>query len=324
MKDGWQPCCDLQHLRRRAQMLHVIRQYFAERLVLEVETPLLSQTTGTDPQLDFFATRLNAVSDVDWLYLQTSPEFAMKRLLAAGSGDIYQICKAFRNGESGRQHNPEFTILEWYRLGYDLPALMVEVAELLQLLLPEQSWEVRLISYQDIFAQVTGLDALEFDKQIYVAAAKSLGLPEAEQICGDDDLLWLDFLFSHCVQPSLKGSVIWLIHGYPAKQSSLARLNAEDSRVAERFEVLIHGMELGNGFYELCDHQEQERRFNAEIAFRSHQGLPPVVKDQRLLGALQAGLPECSGIAIGLDRLMMIACGELAIDQVLAFPLARA
>lgn len=324
MKDGWQPCCDLQHLRRRAQMLSTIRQFFAERLVLEVETPLLCQATGTDPQLDFFSTQLNAIPDVDRLYLQTSPEFAMKRLLAAGSGDIYQICKAFRNGESGRQHNPEFTILEWYRLDFDLPALMAEVAELVQRLLPEQLWEVQILSYQAVFAQATGLDALDFQKQHYIETAVRHGLAEAEAICGDDESLWLDFLFSHCVQPSLKGAVIWLIHGYPAKQSSLARLNTEDPRVAERFEVLIQGMELGNGFYELCDAEEQERRFDAEIAIRSSQGLPVVVKDQRLLAALQSGLPECSGIAIGLDRLLMIATGLSSIEEVLAFPLAKA
>ena len=324
MKDGWQPCCDLQHLRRRAQMLPAIRQFFAERLVLEVETPLLCQATGTDPQLDFFSTQLNACPDVESLYLQTSPEFAMKRLLAAGSGDIYQICKAFRNGESGRQHNPEFTILEWYRLGFDLKALMGEVAELLQFLLPEQAWKVRVLSYQAVFEQATGLDALEFDKQLYIETAIRLGLSEAETVCGDDELLWLDFLFSHCVQPSLQGSVIWLIHDYPAKQSSLARLSSQDPRVAERFEVLIHGMELGNGFYELCDAEEQERRFDAEIAIRYSQGLPAVEKDRRLLAALKVGLPECSGIAIGLDRLLMIASGVSAIDQVLAFPLAKA
>ena len=324
MKDGWQPCCDLQHLRRRAQMLSAIRQFFAERLVLEVETPLLCQATGTDPQLDFFSTRLNAVPDLDTLYLQTSPEFAMKRLLAAGSGDIYQICKAFRNGESGRQHNPEFTILEWYRLDFDLPALMAEVAELLQCLLPEQLWDVQIHSYQSIFAQATGLDALVFHKQLYVEAAVGLGLAEAEAICGDDESLWLDFLFSHCVQPSLQGAVIWLIHGYPAKQSSLARLNTEDPRVAERFEVLIQGMELGNGFYELCDAGEQERRFDAEIAARESQGLPAVIKDQRLLAALQSGLPECSGIAIGLDRLLMLATHAMAIEEVLAFPTLKA
>ena len=324
MKDGWQPCCDLQHLRRRAQMLTAIRDFFAERQVLEIETPLLCRTTGTDPQLDFFSTRLNTLSDSASLYLQTSPEFAMKRLLAAGSGDIYQICKAFRNGESGRQHNPEFTILEWYRLGFDLPALMAEVSELLQRLLPEQSWQLESRSYQSVFAQATGLDALDFSKQLYIEAAIRLGLPEAESICGDDELLWLDFLFSHCVQPCLQGNVIWLIHGYPAKQSSLARLNSQDPRIAERFEVLIHGMELGNGFFELCDAVEQESRFDAEIAIRSSQGLSPVAKDQHLLSALRVGLPECSGIAIGLDRLLMIASGATAIDQVLAFPLARA
>ncbi len=324
MTNGWQPLCSLEHLRHRAQMLAAIRQFFAQRQVLEVETPLLCHATGTDPQLDFFVSQYHAVPHSQTLYLQTSPEFAMKRLLAAGSGSIYQICKAFRNGESGRQHNPEFTILEWYRLGFDLQQLMDEVADLLQTLLADRHWRVSKISYRQIFADCTGLDALVFDRQQYAACAVSRGLAEADNLCGDDHALWLDFLFSHCVQPAQDAQTIWLIYHYPAIQSSLARLNSQDQRLAERFEVLIDGIELGNGFFELANAAEQEARFDAEIRYRRQHGLPAVSKDQHLLDALQAGLPDCSGIAIGVDRLLMIASRAAAISEVLAFPLGNA
>jgi lysyl-tRNA synthetase class 2 len=319
----WQPIADWQHLRLRAQMLNQIRQFFAERDVLEVETPLLCSATGTDPQLDFFSSKFNYPPQNPTLYLQTSPEFAMKRLLAAGSGSIYQICKAFRNGESGRSHNPEFTILEWYRVGYDLPQLMTEVAELLQQVLPEKLAVIE-ISYQQIFQQITDLDALAFNFEAYQTYALTQGLVDAAHLCGDDHALWLDFLFSHCVQTALTPATIWLIHSYPAIQSSLARLNSQDPRIAERFEVLINGMELGNGFYELADAEEQSARFDQEIVYRQQHGLATVAKDQLLIDALAAGLPDCSGIAIGIDRLLMIASGSKTIDQVLAFPLQNA
>jgi lysyl-tRNA synthetase class 2 len=179
-------------------------------------------------------------------------------------------------------------------------------------------------SYRQIFQTVTGLDALEFQTAGYARFAAREGFPEAEQLCGGDHALWLDFLFSHCVQSALPVGCICLVHGYPAIQSSLARISAEDARVSERFEVFIGGMELGNGFYELCDAEEQECRFEGEMAYRALHGLPPVEKDGLFVQALQAGLPECSGIAIGLDRLMMVAFGVESITEVMAFPLANA
>lgn len=250
----------------------------------------------------------------------------MKRLLAAGSGSIYQICKAFRNGESGRSHNPEFTILEWYRVGFNLQQLMDEVAGLL-LDLPAPVFKglsVRKASYRQIFQEITGLDPLEFDRLAYLSYAQGAGFAEANQLCGEEHVLWLDFIFSHCVQPAMTEGTLFLVHSYPAIQSSLARISADDPRVAERFEVFIDGMELGNGFFELADPLEQEARFDREIAYRLRQGLPAVEKDRRLLDALQAGLPDCSGVALGLDRLLMIAGGSRNIDDVLAFPLANA
>lgn len=307
-------------------MLAAIRAFFAERAVLEVETPLLCHATGTDPQLDFFSTRLHSPPENPVLYLQTSPEFAMKRLLAAGSGDIYQISKAFRNAESGRLHNPEFTLLEWYRLGFSLQDLMQETAELIQrLLLPAKKLTILPpIRYQQIFLDATGLDPLAFDLMRWRSFAQAQGVSEALDLCGDDQALWLDFVFSHRVQPQMSPQTLYLVYDYPAVQASLARIKPNDLRVAERFEVFVGGVELGNGFRELTDADEQSRRFDQEIRKRKQLGLTTVEKDGRFLAALQQGLPECSGIAIGLDRLLMVLSGKSSIDEVLSFPVTRA
>lgn len=318
----WRPTAALQQLRQRAQLLAAIRKFFAQRDVLEVETPLLCRATGTDPNLDFFTSQFHSPPQNLTLFLQTSPEFAMKRLLAAGSGSIYQICKAFRNAEAGRFHNPEFTLLEWYRIGFGLQELMAEVAELLLVLLADAmpQLSVKQVSYQSLFREMTGLDALSFERSVYRDYANSVGAAEADSLCQDDHALWLDFIFSHRVQNAMPKNVIFFVHGYPAIQSSLARINPQDHRVSERFEVFINGIELGNGFFELNDANEQSARFEREIAYRQQQGLPAVAKDQLFLDALQAGLPDCSGIAIGLDRLLMILTGCSAIEQVIAFP----
>ncbi|MEQ1620230.1 MAG: EF-P lysine aminoacylase EpmA [Methylococcales bacterium] len=321
----WQPSCSIEHLRLRAQMLATIRRFFSERAVLEVETPLLSQTIGTDPQLEFFTTEFNFPPSRQTLYLQTSPEFAMKRLLASGSGSIYQICKAFRNGEAGRFHNPEFTMLEWYRVGFNLQQLMDEIADLIaEAFAGQLSSETQRISYQDVFKLNTGLDALTFDYQAYCAYALDNQLPEAIDICRHDHAIWLDFIFTHKVQPELGKNALCLVFGYPACQSSLARLNLLDDRVTERVELFINGVELGNGYYELLDANEQNQRFDREIAYRQQNNLPPVTKDHRLIQALEAGMPDCSGVAIGLDRLLMLLSNSASIDQVLGFAVGRA
>lgn len=224
MQHPWQPACTPETLRLRAQLLAQIRSFFADRQVLEVETPLLCHAIGTDPQLDFFSTPYHLPHQQQTLYLQTSPEFAMKRLLAAGSGSIYQICKAFRNGESGRYHNPEFTLLEWYRVGFSLQELMAEVAELMAALFQGKHalQTNQTISYQALFKQMTGLDALVFCYEDYCAYAVANGLPEAVNLCGEDHAVWLDFIFSHRVQPFLGKNALCMVFGYPACQSSLA------------------------------------------------------------------------------------------------------
>jgi len=326
MQSAWQPTCSVAMLRLRARMLAKIRAFFLEKAVLEVETPLLSHTIGTDPNLAFFATDYDVPPRQQRLFLQTSPEFAMKRLLASGSGSIYQICKAFRNGESGRFHNPEFTLLEWYRVGFTLAQLMDEIAELIVSLFAEQDalTGVQRISYQAIFQHYTGLDALVFCYEDYCTYALTHQLPEAVSLCEHDHALWLDVLFSHKVQPYLGKNALCMVYGYPACQSSLARINADDARITDRVELFINGVELGNGFYELTDAIEQNQRFDNEIAQRQQNNLADVVKDERLIAALATGLPDCSGIAIGLDRLLMLLSKSASIDDVLSFSIDRA
>ena len=326
MSELWRPECDLSVMRLRAHILSVIRQFFAERAVLEVETPLLCHTTGTDPHLDFFSTQYQSGSFKQTLFLQTSPEFAMKRLLASGSGCIFQICKAFRNGESGGFHNPEFTLLEWYRVGFDLGTLMDEVEELLSLLFkPFLALKAsQRISYQTLFQQHTGLNPLVFSLDTYQAYAKLNQLSEAIELCENDHSLWLDFIFSHKIQPLLGEESVCLVYGYPACQASLARINSENPLVADRFEVFVKGVELGNGFFELADAQQQESRFELENEIRQQQGLLEVKKDVLFLAALKQGLPDCSGIAIGIDRLLMLLHDSSSINDVLIFPLKNA
>ena len=320
------PSCQLEQIQHRAHVLAKIRQFFKDRDVVEVETPILCHGIGTDPQLAFFSTQYNFQPEAETLYLQTSPEFAMKRLLAAGSGSIYQICKAFRNGESGRVHNPEFTLLEWYRTGFDLFQLMAEIEQLINELFVSygQLPETQITTYRAVFEHHTGLNPLVFSETDYVGYAEQNGIPEAVSICGERHDLWLDFVFSHRVQPNLGDKGLCMVYGFPACQSSLARLNSDDPRITDRVEIFIRGIELGNGFYELTDADEQERRFDLETAYRRQYGLPVVEKDSRFLNALAYGLPNCSGMAIGLDRLLMLLTGVDSLDQVLAFPVARA
>ena len=316
----------MEMLRFRAQVFDDIRRFFSARAVLEVETPLLSYSSGTDPQLDFFTTDYSSPPWQHTLFLQTSPEFAMKRLLAAGSGSIYQICKAFRNGESGRFHNPEFTLLEWYRVGFTLPQLMDEIAELMAMLFRGNRALslTQRFSYQEVFQRYTGLNPLAFCYQDYCAYARDNELSEAVSICGYDHGLWLDFIFSHKVQPQLGGNAVCMVYGYPACQSSLARINEYNAQITDRVELFINGIELGNGYYELTDPKEQGRRFDNEITIRQQRKSPVTVKNNHLLAALEAGLPECSGMAIGLDRLLMLLANCASIDDVLNFPVHRA
>ena len=302
-------------------MLAELRRYFADAGVLEVETPLVGSSSGTDPALQPMRAHYTGPvfpKGTD-LYLQTSPEFGMKRLLAAGSGAIYQICKAFRDG--GRLHNPEFSILEWYRPGFELGHLMDEVGAVVRLGLNRADLESVRESYAGLFRSRLGVDVFESSVRQLRALAVEHHVLGAEGMELERDG-WLDLLMSHLIQPDLGRGKLCFVTDYPASQAALARLNA-DGRTAARFELFFAGIELANGFHELIDADEQAQRFEADNCRRLTLGLSPVRVDRLLLGAMQHGLPDCSGVAVGLDRLLMLRLGENDIDRVLSFSLQR-
>lgn len=324
----WRPGCSLDVLRKRAWMLAEIRSYFVRQQVMEVETPVLCQTTGPDPNLESFTAGLvfEGSGYNRPLYLQTSPEFAMKRLLAAGSGSIYQICKAFRNGESGRFHNPEFTILEWYRVGYNLDFLMNDIDDLLTEVLgqrrPNQNSE--RLGYQQAFLRHCGFDPVNSDLSVFRDYAEDCGESSAMRLCGDNIRLWQEYLFSCRVQPELGKKGLCFVYDYPENQCALARIRPGEPRIAERVEVFYQGVELANGFCELTCPDEQRNRFVHDLEIRSEMGKDLPLIDERFLAALASGLPDCSGVAVGLDRLLMLLVNVLSIDEVVSFSLARA
>ncbi len=291
--------------------------------MLEVETPLLSASATTDPFLDSFVTRYQgpgAAAGRDY-YLQTSPEFAMKRLLAAGSGPIYQICKSFRNGESGTHHNPEFTMLEWYRPGFNHHDLMDEVEALIRALLGCDG--VERLTYKALFERHLGLDPhrATIDELRRCAAAGGLVIEGCDE---NDRDTWLALLLTHLIEPNLAAKPPLFVYDYPASQAMLARLRGGCPAVAERFELYVAGVELANGFHELCDAAEQRQRFEQNLLLRRTLGLPEVSMDRALLAALESGMPACAGVALGIDRLVMLAAGAESLDQVIPFPVARA
>lgn len=315
----WQPTADVAMLKQRAKLIAAIRQFFYQRDVLEVDTPAMSQATVTDIHLHTFKTEFvgPGFADGQILYLMTSPEFHMKRLLSAGSGAIYQICKSFRNEESGRYHNPEFTMLEWYRPGFDHHQLMDEMDELLQLVLGCQQAE--RMSYQQAFLNVLGVCPLEGSMLELKQAAAKLGLSDIAEPEEDRDTL-LQLLFSIGIEGKIGQEVPAFVYDFPASQAALAQINPTDNRVAERFEVYFKGIELANGFHELANGDEQLIRFEADNHKRIEMGLEPQPIDMNLVNALRAGFPDCAGVALGIDRLIMLALGLKHIDQVTAFP----
>lgn len=316
----WQPTATLENLRRRAAVIDSIRRFFSERDVLEVETPTLSAAAVSDPHLLPFVSGFvpEGGGTPTPLYLHTSPEYPMKRLLAAGSGPIWQICKVFRNGETGRKHNPEFSMLEWYRPGFDHHRLMDEVDELVCQTLG--CVRARRVLYSQLFAEVLGVDLYRCSTADLVALGR-----ERCGFVGDMDRDgWLNLLFSHCIEPELIKPT--LVYGFPASQAALARVVEGDDAhpCAARFELFIDGMELANGYFELTDAAEQARRFQSDQVQREELGRPVLPVDQRLVEALAHGLPDCAGVALGVDRLVMLALHAQRIDEVLAFPLHRA
>ena len=319
--ESWRPGASLEVMRRRAGMLQALREWFRERDVLEVETPALSGSAATDPNIDSLRTRIGRQD----YFLHTSPEFPMKRLLASGSGDIYQVCRVFRGSESGSRHNPEFTMLEWYRIGTGMSAMMDEVEALVRHLCgPGRSgWPARRITYRDLVLETAGLDPLVATGGQIEAALSEHGVPPPGSGAADRQLL-LDLLFSTVVEPGLDPSGPVFVYHFPAEQAALARISPSDPRVAQRFELFLGGMEIANGFHELADAGEQRRRFEADNARRQELGRPLLPLDERLLAALEHGLPDCSGVALGIDRLLMHLTGAEHIRDMLAFDIERA
>ncbi|NJN46886.1 MAG: EF-P lysine aminoacylase GenX [Candidatus Competibacteraceae bacterium] len=323
----WQPQATWDALRLRARLLTQIRVFFAARDVLEVDTPALSRAAVTDPQLHSFAVRYSGPGESNGQthYLHTSPEFPMKRLLAAGSGDIYQLAKVFRDGEAGRHHNPEFTLLEWYRIGFDHRQLMEELAALATQLLGSQlNATAEFISYHDVFQRHLQIDPHQTTVEQLIACAEQRGVGQPPQLPQDDPDPWLHLLLSHCIEPQLGRDRLTFVYDYPASQAALARIRPGNPPVAERFELYLNGVELANGFHELNDAAEQRRRFEADNARRRGDGLAPMPIDEQLLAALADGLPDCAGVALGFDRLLMLAAGKSSLQEIVAFPFETA
>jgi len=311
----WQPTASLKNLQCRAQLYRRIREFFATRQVLEVDTPILSAGGLPDPMIMSFSTDYHGPQPRR-LYLHTSPEFPMKRLLAAGSGAIYQITKVFRDGEAGRWHNPEFTMLEWYRPGVSQIELIQEVDEFFQEMLSCESAD--RVRYQAIFERHTQLSPLETPLSTLQNYVTRFNISEVTQLDRDT---CLQLIMSHQIESQLGLTRPLILTHFPASQAALARKCPDQPQWAERFEVYIKGLELANGFYELTDPLEQRQRFEQDLVKRQQLHLPAISLDERLLAALHAGLPPCAGVAIGVDRLLMITTNASHIHQVITFPI---
>jgi len=317
----WRPSASLEALNARAELLQHLRVFFAARGVLEVETPQISSTTVTDPAIDALCVA-NASPHAPQRFLQTSPEYHMKRLIAAGVGDIFQVARAFRQGESGRRHNPEFSLLEWYRLGWDHAALMREVGELIGEVLGRTGWQIW--PYAALFQRVLGIDPLR--DQIDEARLEALAASRVGDVPGglDGDGL-LDLLMSHCVEPTLRDAGIVFVTDFPPSQSALSRLiSVQGSTVAARFECYVDGIEVANGYWEQSDADALRTRFAADNAVRRQRGLVERMPDERLLAAQAPGLPDCAGVALGVDRLLALQLGVDTLSEVISFDWSRA
>jgi elongation factor P--(R)-beta-lysine ligase len=327
---SWKPSASFDTLRLRARLNAAIREFMARRDVLEVETPILSLGGNTEPNIASFSLEFSGRTDgaprTRWL--RTSPEHPLKRLLCAGLGDCYELGRVFRDGEAGGRHNPEFTLLEWYRLGMDHLELAGETAALVRmaLALVGRDASVESISYRELYRRELGIDPMTAPDELLRAALGATTL-DPEGLVRDD---WLDLLMTHRIQPRLDADTILIVHDYPASQCALARIrqprapHAGDPAVAERFELYLGPLELANGYHELADAQEQRARFERDVTVRRGRGAPAPAVDAHLLDALAHGLPGCAGVALGVDRLLMAMSRTHAIADVLAFDFARA
>lgn len=310
--EKWSPSATVDVLKQRALLYQIIRAFFAERQVLEVEVPVLSLAATTDPYIDSLHTSVMGQR----YYLQTSPEFFLKRLLAAGCGDIYSLTKAFRQGELGIRHQPEFTLLEWYRITWDEHQLMDELVALIRQItgteLAVSKW-----TYRDVFLQYLSVDPHQMSERDLAELAQAYVAVDADNMTRD---AWLDILITHCIEPSLPEHLV-LIYDYPASQAALAQVKQDQQgvAVARRFELYWQCMELANGYFELCDAEIQRQRFQQDTKQRLAMNIDVPPYDHALVLALQHGLPECSGVALGIDRLLMLLTGVSSIDRVMSF-----
>lgn len=314
MLNNWRPGASPQNLKARAKLLAEIRLFFHQHGVMEVETPLLSSAGNSDPGISQFQT-FNTEK-----YLRTSPEYPMKRLLAAGSGDIYELGRVFRANEQGRHHNQEFTLLEWYRNSWSYHQLMDEVSSLIRHCLPEMSLQETRVSYRDLIKAYCGVDPLSCQDKDLATLISNLGI-DLDSLNRDQ---MLDLIITHIIQPQLPAQAMTFVFDYPPSQAALARIRKDKAPVAERFELFLGKLELANGYQELTDPVEQEARFISENKNLECSDQRPKTLDEQLLEAMRAGLPECSGVALGVDRLLMAILDLNSIDEVITFTTDRA
>ncbi len=325
MSADWEPAASIAAIQLRARLNALFRSFFAERDVLEVETPILSAAGNTDPNIASFALDAGTPATPQPRWLRTSPEFALKRLLAAGIGDCYELGRVFRRDEAGRNHNPEFSMLEWYRVGWDHRRLMHEVVELVTaaLALVGRIPHVRECSYRDLYREVLGFDPFTAAEETLRGALGDVTI-DPSGLTRDD---WLDLQMTHRIQPQLRSDELLLLYDYPASQCALARIRHDRNDglpVAERFEAYLGPLELANGYHELTDAAEQRARFLRDLDLRRQRGDCLPALDERLLAALEHGLPSCAGVALGVDRLLTALSGGAGIAGTLAFPFGRA
>lgn len=327
MTQDWQPSASFDALHLRARLNAAVRRFFDERGVVEVETPVLSRAGNTDPNIASFSLEFSGRTDGSprTRWLRTSPEYPLKRLLAAGFGDCYELGRVFRDGEAGGRHNPEFTMLEWYRIGWDHRQLIHETAALVNtaLALVGRKAALKQVSYHALYREQLGINAATASVEDLRAALGDVVI-DPSGLTRDD---WLDLLMTHRLQPSFPTDQLLALYDYPASQCALARIrenSADGAPVAERFELYLGPLELANGYHELADAAEQGARFDRDLQRRAERNDVQPPRDENLLAALSAGFPACAGVALGMDRLMMAMLGTTRIADVLAFDFARA
>lgn len=322
----WQPTASIEQLKKRSQWLKDLRAFFYARSVMEVDTPLLSNAATPDLHLHSLKTwvQIPGIKEKQPFFLHTSPEYPMKRLLCAGSGDIFYLGKVFRDGDLSPRHQVEFTLLEWYRLGFDLKEMMTETSALIQLVIGPRSTE--MLSYEQAFRQYAGI------QNIHIATAEACRqclerhqVPEIVGVDAEDKALWEQLVLTEVIEPKLGQKAVTCLYHYPAREAALAQISKENPQVALRFEVFVEGMELANGYQELQASELYRSRFEESLSKRMEEGLESVPLDTNLLDALQkSGLPACSGVALGVDRLFALALGCENIESVMPFGLSRA